>query len=386
MPDEGIRSVYIHVPFCAHKCSYCAFYSEVPRAAWVDRYVAALVLELERTLPRLAVRTIYFGGGTPTLMNVRQWTRILKAMEHPGLAGVSEWTVECNPGTLTPDKARLLRDHGVNRVSLGVQSLDEALLERLGRIHTRGMVFKAFEMLRQVGFDNINLDFMFALPTQTMDIWEATLTEGLALGSEHLSCYEVIYEKDTPLFQQLKSRQISTDEDLSCEMYERLMELAGQHGYRQYEIANFARDDRESQGGPVPSHACHHNVNYWRGRAYAGLGPSAAGFVDGVRTRNFSNTAVYCKRLESGENPVEMTDRLEPRARAGEIAAFGLRMNQGWGFEEFLAITGFDMRQEWKSEMEQLVARGWAVWDTDCFRLTGEGLRFADAAAIEFLS
>ena len=165
-------------------------------------------------------------------------------MERLNLLGAEEFTVECNPATVSADKAKLFRDFGINRISMGVQSLDEKLLDRLGRIHSREMVFKSFNTLRSAGFENINLDLMFAIPTQTMEIWHATLNEAMAMQSEHLSSYEVIYEDDTPLYEQLKAGEFSVDEDLACEMYEELISRALNGGFHQYEIANFARDIR----------------------------------------------------------------------------------------------------------------------------------------------
>ncbi len=212
-PAEPNASWYVHVPFCARKCSYCAFYSEASSGELINRYVAALVCEMELLAADLKPQTIFFGGGTPSLLNLRQWEQILRSMDRLDLLGAAEWTVECNPATVSLDKARLLRSYGVNRVSMGVQSLEGAMLERLGRVHSRGMVFKSFDVLRKAGIENINLDLMFAIPGQTMDIWSRTLNEAIALGSEHLSCYEVIYEEDTPLYAQLRAGQFAVDED-----------------------------------------------------------------------------------------------------------------------------------------------------------------------------
>ena len=247
-----VESLYIHVPFCAQKCAYCAFYSEPSGGDLINRYVAALIRELELVAHDLQPRTIFFGGGTPSLLNLRQWEQILRALERLNLLGAEEFTVECNPATVSPDKAKLLRDFGVNRISMGVQSLDEPLLERLGRIHTREMVFKSFDILRRAGFDNLNLDLMFAIPGQTLEIWRATLAEALALGSEHLSTYEVIYEDDTPLFAQLQAGEFDVDEDLACAMYEELVARATAAGFRQYEVANFARETEATVHSPSP--------------------------------------------------------------------------------------------------------------------------------------
>jgi oxygen-independent coproporphyrinogen-3 oxidase len=413
-----VESLYVHVPFCAQKCAYCAFYSEPSGGDLINRYVAALCRELELVAHDLKPKTVFFGGGTPSLLNLRQWEQILRALERFILLGADEFTVECNPATVSADKAKLLRDFGVNRLSMGVQSLDESLLDRLGRIHTREMVFKSFDLLRRAGFENLNLDLMFAIPGQTLAVWQATLTEALALGSEHLSTYEVIYEDDTPLFAQLQAGEFDVNEDLACAMYEQLVEQATAAGFQQYEVANFARNVRtksdehstsniqhptsneveQGDGGSadqhtgttalprsIPSFACKHNVNYWRGGSFYGLGPSATGYVRGVRTKNWSNTQLYCEQLEQGKRAIESREELTPLKRAGETAAFGLRMNVGWQFEEFQRITNFDLRQEWPAEMNQLAERGWARRDPQRFQLTPQGLRFADAAAELFL-
>ena len=427
---EAITSLYVHVPFCAQKCSYCAFFSEPSSGELINRYVGALIRELELVAADLQPRTIFFGGGTPSLLNLRQWEQILRTMERLNLLGAREWTVECNPATVSLDKARLLRSYGVNRVSMGVQSLDEALLDRLGRVHTREMVFKSFDILRQAGFENVNLDLMFAIPGQTLAVWRETLDEAIAMGSEHLSSYEVIYEEDTALYAQLRAGEVEEDEDLACDMYDQLVERAMQAGFRQYEVANFAREARVPSRGErlperedllaqvegsklkveswrlnvrhsdsaaaqrlvvsapaleVPAFACRHNVNYWRGGSFYGLGPSATSYVRGVRTKNFSNTQLYCKQLERGKRPIESREELPPLARAGETAAFGLRMVSGWRFGEFHQITGHDLRHEWAGDMAHLAAQGWGRLTPDQFQLTFQGLRFADAAGQLFL-
>jgi oxygen-independent coproporphyrinogen III oxidase len=410
MPEtpDFIESLYVHVPFCAQKCAYCAFFSEASSGELINRYTDALVREMELVAADLKPRTIFFGGGTPSILNLKQWEKILRAMDRLNLLGAEEFTVECNPATVSLDKAKLFRSFGINRVSMGVQSLDESLLDRLGRIHSREMVFKSFDILRSAGFDNLNIDLMFAIPSQTMEIWRATLAEAIALGSEHLSSYEVIYEEDTPLYAQLQAKEFDVDEDLACDMYEELVERAAAAGYHQYEIANFARDRRvvndecrmtngtcDNRGlihspfvirhSDIPALACKHNVNYWRGGSFYGLGPSATGYVRGVRTKNWSNTQLYCEQLEKGKRAIESREELMPLSRAGETAAFGLRMVAGWPFEDFQRATGHDLRSEWAGEMKQLAERGWGRIEPERFQLTRQGLRFADSAAEMFL-
>jgi oxygen-independent coproporphyrinogen-3 oxidase len=237
---------------------------------------------------------------------------------------------------------------------------------------------------------------MFAIPTQTMEIWRDTLNEAVAMQSEHLSSYEVIYEDDTPLFAQMKAGEFDVDEKLACEMYDELVSHATAAGFRQYEIANFAKDEpltrpsatlspSDGARGAIPFLACRHNVNYWRGGSFYGLGPSATSYIRGVRTKNWANTQLYCEQLENGKRAIESTEELPPLRRAGETAAFGLRMNAGWPFGEFQRVTGFDLRREWSGEMSQLTGRGWASRDVNSFQLTPQGLRFADAAAEMFL-
>jgi oxygen-independent coproporphyrinogen III oxidase len=371
------RSLYVHVPFCAHKCEYCAFYSHTPDGDVLQRYADALVREMELVAAACRPDTIFFGGGTPSILGVRQWETILGAMRRLGLGPGDEWTIECNPATVTPEKLALWRDAGVNRASMGVQSMDVGLLERLGRVHSRDQVFRAFERLRAAGFSNVNLDLMFALPGQTMEQWRATISEILALGPEHLSSYEVIYEEDTPLFEQMSAGEIDVDEDLACAMYDELVDRAGEAGFHQYEVANFGRGP---MAGDEPSFGCRHNMGYWRGEPGHGLGPSASEFVGGVRSKNFANTELWISQLAKGRRGKENAEALGPLAAAGERAAFGLRMTSGWRFEEFQRRTGFDLRREWAEDMDALVACGWGEPSTERFRLTRQGLRFADAA------
>jgi oxygen-independent coproporphyrinogen-3 oxidase len=401
LPASPIDSLYVHVPFCAQKCSYCAFYSEASSGELVNRFVSALIREMELVADDVEPRTVFFGGGTPSLLTLRHWEQLFRAMQRLNLLGAAEWTVECNPATVSLDKARLLRSFGVNRISMGVQSLNAQLLERLGRVHSREMVFKSFDILRQAGFDNVNLDLMFAIPGQTIEVWRETLAEAIALGSEHLSTYEVIYEEDTVLFAQLKAGEFDQDEDLACEMYDQLVERAVSAGFHQYEIANFARTMplcsavatrtdspfgiQHSALDHVPAFACQHNVNYWRAGSFYGLGPSATTYVRGVRTRNWANTQLYCEQLESGRRAIESCEQLAPLARAGETAAFGLRMIAGWPFAAFRQVTGYDLRHEWSSEIAQLTQREWGRLTSNSFRLTPKGLRFADSAAQLFL-
>ncbi|HOW68197.1 MAG TPA: radical SAM family heme chaperone HemW [Candidatus Paceibacterota bacterium] len=381
LPAGGL---YVHVPFCARWCDYCAFYSVIAQPDRLERYVRALIIELEEIERDFQPQTLYFGGGTPTLLDLEQWRRIATALRRRGFDRVNEWTVEGNPRTLDSDKVSLLRELGINRFSLGIQSLDDTLLQRLGRSHSRNDALAACALLRNAGFKNLNIDLMFAIPGQTLAQWETTLRETLALEPEHLSCYEVTYEEDTPLYEQLQAGRFSVDEDLACDMYDLLVDLAEQAGFRRYEISNFARHDLQGLD-EFPRWSCQHNINYWRGGPYCGLGPSAASYLHGIRWKNWSDVDRYCACLENHQRPEEEREELSPLGRAGELAAFGLRMTAGWPYALFLQITGYDLRREWAATLEDLIKHELAFDEPDRLRLTARGLRCADWVAQQFL-
>lgn len=386
--DRSIQSIYIHVPFCAVKCHYCAFYSKEPDRQTIEDYVTALCAEIEAAGPSAGPRTIFFGGGTPSILPPVHLKRIFESIEKAGWSGAEEWTVECNPATLNPAKIRLFRDYGVNRISMGVQSMEPELLETLGRIHTVEMVHRSFDQLRDAGFDNINLDLMFAIPGQTMSHWNSSLQQIADMGSEHLSCYEVIYEEDTPLFQSLKDGTLSeADEELAEAMYEYLIDFLRERGFRQYEVANFARDraDDAMDIPLIPDFACRHNLNYWHGGSYLGLGPAANGFIRDIRYQNVANTRRYAELMGSTRNAMEWKEQLSPMARAGELAAFGFRTAHGWDAEQFRQRTGFNLTSQWEQPIRNFISCGWMSHKDGRFFLTPTGLRFADAVAMEFL-
>jgi len=403
-----VRHLYAHIPFCAAKCNYCAFYSEPAQRERVERFLAALQREIEKVAARLEPETIFFGGGTPSILTVAQFERLLthlhacipnlKSRIEQSVAAVSdrlasasdnaasvrdrrysdgfEWTIEMNPATVSSEKARLLRTFGVNRVSLGVQSFDNDLLARLGRVHTVTMAHESIATLCEAGFDNLNLDFIFAIPGQTPAQWEQTLRRAITIGPQHLSTYELTYEDDTPLFRRLQARGVvRLDEATATGMYERMLALTAEAGFRQYEISNIARPGRE----------CRHNLNAWRGGDYVGVGPSACGYVDGWRYRNVPDIDTYVARIERGEPPTDHIERLSPRARAGELAAFALRMNEGISATAFEQQTGFRLDQLWPDALRDLDGQKLVEWDGERLRLTPRGRLLADSVAEAFI-
>lgn len=379
-----VNALYAHIPFCAKKCVYCAFYSAPPSGDIMWRYCRALIKEIEHYRDILKHETIFFGGGTPSLLDFDQWKYILQALEKFGFLPADEFTIECNPATVSLNKVKLWKDYGVNRISIGAQSFDDATLKLLGRIHTKEAIFKTFDLFRSQGFENINIDLMFGIPQQTLESWQNSVKTALSLNCEHLACYELTPEEDTEFLRLLSAGKYKMDEELACAMYDTLVELAESAGVFRYEVSNFARNG-STEHPEIPEFACKHNINYWRGGAYCGVGASASGFVNGVRYTNMSDTEKYCALLESGKMPEKSIDKLTPFQRAGEIAAFGLRMTSGWNFEYFRQVTGFDLRVHWKREMDYLIKLNYAVADEKSFRLTPQGLRFADWAGELFL-
>jgi len=345
--------LYIHVPFCAAKCPYCAFYSRPGTEAQMAAFVPAVLRELQQHAVR--PRTIFCGGGTPSLLPVTLWAELIAGLPRDEVA---EWTIECNPATVDAQKAQLWRAGGVNRLSIGVQSFDDGLLRTLGRIHNAAEAERTFELARATGFDNINLDLMFALPGQTEAQWRATLDRAIGLRPEHISAYNLTLEEDTEFIRRYASRP--AEEDVA--FYELTIETLAAAGYRQYEISNFA----------LPGRECQHNLAYWQGRDYVGLGPSAVSTVAGRRWQNVADTDRYL----AGADIVASTEQLTPAIQQSERIAFGLRMRDG---------VPADLFRGWETTAARLLADGLLERADDRVRLTRRGLLLADEVAAEFV-
>jgi oxygen-independent coproporphyrinogen-3 oxidase len=346
---QPANHLYVHVPFCAAKCHYCAFYSEAGSTEKMTGYVDAVLRELDRFTPQLAPRTIFFGGGTPSLLPAALMRRIL---ERTPANRVREWTMECNPSTVSTEKAKLYREFGVNRISMGVQAFDDEVLDALGRIHSVKAAVASYRQLRDAGFDNINLDLMFGLPGQTMEQWRATLRQAIALAPEHISTYCLIPEEDT------RFATYRGDEELELAMYQTGIEMLGAARYRQYEISNFA----------LPGRECAHNIAYWEGKDYIGVGPSACSTVGDRRWQNSADLTSWSVAFE---------EQLTPELRAAERAAFGMRMNAG--------VPGNLVRGRWDKQVEELLGAELVQWRGDRLAPTRRGILFADEVAAQFV-
>ena len=367
-PATKVQHLYVHVPFCAAKCNYCAFYSEAGSAAKMGDYVDAAVMELNQFTTQLDPATIFFGGGTPSLLPASLMRRLLEAVDRSHLPNaLLEWTIECNPSTVSTEKAKLFREFGVNRISMGVQSLDDDLLEKIGRVHSVKAATESYEKLRAAGFDNINLDLMFGLPGQTMDHWRNTLQRAIDLQPEHLSTYCLILEEDTEFWSLFQKGLIKPNEEQELAMYEFAMGTLAAAGYRQYEISNFAKPGRE----------CAHNIAYWEAKDYIGIGPSACSTVGANRWQNAPDTERYIAAMRAGERALAYEEPLTPELRAAERAAFGMRMNAG--------VPADLVRGRWDKQIAELLSAELVQWRNNRLAPTKRGILFADQIAAEFV-
>jgi len=364
------RAAYVHIPFCAHRCSYCDFAIAVGRDVLHDRYVEALIAEIATLAQPQPLDTLFLGGGTPSHLSVRQLERLLDALLRwlplqPG----HEFSLEANPDSLDVDKVKLLADHGVNRISLGAQSFHPHLLRALGRDHTPDEIPRAVERVR-ARFANISLDLIFGVPGQTSVEWQADLRHALDLQPEHIATYGLTYEKGTPLWKDRRGGLVCPlDEEAELSLYSQAIDVLQSAGFEHYELSNFAR----------PGRRCRHNGVYWANWAYFGFGMGAARYVNGRRELNTRNLDTYPRRVESGETPTIQSEELSPPERARETLALGLRRAEGVQRDSFRAQTGFDLDSLAGAAIQRHVDLGLLHDDGGSVCLTRSGKYVADA-------
>jgi oxygen-independent coproporphyrinogen-3 oxidase len=313
--------VYVHVPFCATTCDFCAFYQTVPRGDAIPRYLDGIEAEagLVNWSRSPGAATAFWGGGTPGLLKADQLERLGRIMLLYAGGQPAEWSVELAPATVTAERLAVLKALGVTRISLGVQSFSDPLLEALGRQHTPAQIHRAYDLIRATGFASVNLDLMFALPGQTEAQWRADLDEALRLAPDHLSTYCLTFEEDTALWVKLSQGRVKLDPEKEAIFYQRTWDYLGAAGFAQYEISNFAR----------PGHACRHNLNTWSMQEWVGLGPSAASQHDGWRASNPADLGQWLDDVAAGRRATAERTALTPELLAADAVIFGLRMNDG---------------------------------------------------------
>lgn len=365
----SITHLYVHIPFCARICPYCAFYKERADSTQTQRFCEALLRELDERRNRwpVAPETIFIGGGTPTALTTAQLGYLLGGFrERLDLSALLEWTVEANPGSVSQRKAEMLRSLGVNRISLGVQSWDDDLLKLLGREHNADQAETSFQILREAGCANVNIDLMFGLPGQTLAQWQASLEKTIALGPEHISTYCLTYEEGTDFFARQVRGEFREDPDSDAGFLESAMELLGGAGFEHYEISNYARD----------GYASSHNRGYWAGEDYLGIGPSAFSTIGLERYQNISDYREYSDRVLAGGDAVTSTEVLTPQMKRAERIALSLRTGSG------IAATELNPWPEERREFEELGLL--RELDGNCI-LTRQGKLLADSVAAAFV-
>jgi oxygen-independent coproporphyrinogen III oxidase len=364
-----VRHVYVHIPFCARICPYCAFYKELLDRSQSARFCEAILSELEQRISASEIlpSTIYFGGGTPTALTTSQLEFLLEGFhERLDLSTLREWTIEANPGSVSARKAALLREFGVNRISLGVQSWDDDLLKLLGREHNAAQAEQSFHILRGAEFTNINVDLMFGLPGQTVEQWRKTLGKTIALGPEHISAYCLTYEEDTDFFLRHARGEFRQDCDADAELFEMTMSIFQEAGFEQYEISNYARPGFESL----------HNRGYWAGEDYVGVGPSAFSTVGMQRWQNVCDYRAYADCILSGECSIGSTENLTDEMKRTERIALSLRTREGVS-EDLLGAR--------VSQTKEFITLGLLQRSNGNFALTEKGKSLADSVAEAFV-
>ena len=367
--------LYVHVPFCAATCDYCAFYQIQPTAETVRGFLAGAGREAGLVSWGRPVDTVFWGGGTPGMLAPRALTELGEILLRHAGGRPAEWSVEMAPGSVTPQRLAALKGLGVTRISLGVQSFQAALLEALGRRHTRQQILRAYALVRGVGFASVNLDLIFAVPGQSLAEWRADLDAAVELQPDHISTYCLTFEEDAALYLKLAQGKVSIDVDKETVFYTGAWERLEAAGYAQYEISNFAR----------AGHQCRHNLNTWRMAEWVGLGPSAASQYAGWRGSNVADLDRWLSDLDSGRRA--LTDRVELTSRimAEDSLIFGLRMNEGVDLAALKARFPGEPWEKIGALAERLAEEGLAVLDGGRLCLTLRGRLVADAVGAHIM-
>jgi len=369
--------LYFHIPFCRRKCPYCDFYSRTDLTvlpSFLDALQRELVLRAE---PDLAVDTVYFGGGTPSLCPPEAVGEILAQVKSWfSLSETAEITLEANPGTIDADGLVRLRAAGVNRLNLGIQSFREEGLRLLGRIHNRDESLAAVAKARAAGFDNLGLDLIYGLPGQTLHDWRSDLSQALALRPSHLSCYILTLESGTPMTCEVQAGRLRPPEEAHVvAMFEATASLLKKAGYDHYEISNYARS---------PDLRSHHNLKYWRFEPYLGFGPGAHSYREGVRSWNRADLELYCQHLAEGRRPAGGQEVLSVAQQVLEALLLGLRLTEGFSIAAFEARFGIDVQATFGGLLHQLAGEGCLAALPGRCALTVKGMRYHNSIAARF--
>ena len=372
--------LYIHIPFCRQKCLYCDFPSWAGKEGQMQGYVDALTKEIEnrgKLYKGKKVVSVFFGGGTPTTLTIPMLEQLMQAVfTNWEVSEDAEITTEANPGTLDKEMAEALKKMGFNRLSMGVQAWQNRLLKSLGRIHSIEVFQENFKAVREAGIENVNTDLMFALPNQTMEEWQETVKNIVALGPEHISAYSLILEEGTPFFDKYEKGELEpAEEDLDRDMYHWAVDYLAEMGYEQYEISNFAKAGKESR----------HNRIYWQADEYLGLGLGSHSYMEGERFHNIYDLLEYMKAEGDISLLKEEVEVIGEEDALAEFMFLGLRLTEGVSFDRFRARFGREMKNIYGEQIEKLVQENLLEEDEKGIRLTRKGVDISNYVFEKFL-
>lgn len=372
--------LYIHIPFCIKKCKYCDFNSFKLNVDEKRKYLNSLKREMELykvNLEDKSIDSVFVGGGTPSILNEEEIKILFQNIKNNfRIKDSAEITMECNPGTLTLNKLKTMKACGVNRLSIGLQAVQNNHLEYIGRVHTYEEFEKNYYQAKEVGFENINIDLMYALPNQSKEDWMESLEKVVKLNPTHISAYSLILEENTELFNMYQKHEFKLlDEDTDIEMYEYTINYLKSNGYNQYEISNYAQKGFE----------CKHNILYWKCENYVGLGVSASGFLNERRYNNLCELDKYEEIIHSGKKPIEWEEKLSIKDEIEENIFLGLRMNEGIKFKDFYEKYNLDFEEEYKIEIDKLKKMELIETNDEGMRLTQKGREISNSVFVEFM-
>lgn len=369
-------ALYIHIPFCKQKCRYCDFPSFAGKENFRRDYIDALVKEILKKAKDYLITTIFIGGGTPSYLNDEELEYLLSNIKKLNVDNDYEFTVECNPGTLNYKKLKIMKDNGVNRLSIGLQSSKDSFLKSLGRIHTFEEFKENLEVARKVGFNNINVDLMFGLPNQTLEIWIETLKEIISLNLDHISAYSLIIEEGTQFYKLYEDGKLNLpSEEEERMMYEEGLKVLKDAGYNQYEISNFSKENKE----------CKHNLVYWNLDEYLGCGVSASSYINNKRYKNIDSIDEYIKKINLEESILENIKENSIEDDMEEFVFMGLRKIKGIKKEDFYKRFNKDIHTVYEKIILKHIKNGLLVEDQDYISLTSKGIELSNYVMSDFI-
>ncbi|MDR5586661.1 MULTISPECIES: radical SAM family heme chaperone HemW [Clostridium] len=369
-------SLYIHIPFCKQKCLYCDFPSYSGKEKFISEYVNALNKEIRTKSSNYKIKSIFIGGGTPSYLNEIELEKLLKCINTLRLEENLEFTMECNPGSLSEDKLKIMKKYNVNRISMGLQSTKSSLLKEIGRIHTLEEFENNYLLARKVGFTNINIDLMFGLPNQSVEDWRRTLEKIIEFNPEHISAYSLIIEEGTCFYNLYNKDKLNLpSEEEEREMYLLTKEFLKDNGYNQYEISNFAKDEKE----------CYHNTVYWKLNEYLGLGASASSYIDGKRIKNIDDIELYIKNINNNKNVENEIYKNNINDNMEEFMFMGLRMISGIEESEFKERFKKDIDEVYGTIIDKNIKQELLVRNGGRIYLTSRGIEVSNSVMSDFI-